>query len=171
MFNKSFKRKKCRVFLGSVTVTQRTDLKRHVERDCVFPGEGIDDTLRTTLQEIFALPAAADVSEPQRTDLGLDVLIPAHAAGNCFDISLGVIELPLFWRPRVTVTGQLYHLQSRKTMRTFSVTRKMPWGAFLARQMSWRAILSHRPAYDAEDLKALLFIACHALLDKLRKAV
>lgn len=171
MFNKRSNSKKARVFLGSVDVMPRTDLKRHIEPSGVFQSESIDDSLRAALLEIFALPPAADVVAPEPADLGLDIVIPTHTSGDYIDVSLGGIGLPLFWRPRITVTGKLYHLQSRKTMRSFSVTRKMPWGVFLARQMSWRAVLAPHPAYDAQDMKVLLCMACHTLLDKLRKAV
>lgn len=164
------KRERPRVFLGTLAVVPRTDLKRHFDQLGVFQNEDLDLPLQRTLQEIFALPPASEVSTPLSTDLGLDVLIPSFQSGDYWDVSLGEIAFPVFWRPKVTVVCRLYYLKSQKTKRTYSVTQKMPWREFIGRQLTWRGIFRFRPTFGAEDLNRLLCLACHSLLDKLRKA-
>ena len=135
----------------------------------MFRNESFDDALRAALEGIFTLPPASEVTAPNSTDLGLDVLIPSFQSGDYWGLSLGDIGVPIFWRPKVTVVCRLYYLKSQKTKRTFSVTQKMPWGEFVSRQLTWRAIIRFRPTFDTEDMKRLLYAACHSLLNKLRK--
>ncbi len=144
-------------------------MKRFLDQWGMFRNENFDNSLHATLLEIFSLPPASEVVAPTSTDLGLDVLIPSFQSGDHWEVSLGEIGLPIFWRPKVTVTGRLYYLKSQKTKRTFSVTRKMPWSEFVSRQFTWRAIVRYRPTFDAEDMNRLLYVACHGLLDRLRK--
>ena len=169
VFDRLLKREKSRVFLGALAVVPRKDMKRYIDQWGMFQSESFDNSLQTTLLEIFALPPASEVVAPMSTDLGLDVLIPSFQSGDYWDVSLGEIGLPIFWRPKVTVACRLYYLKSQKTKSTFSVTQKMPWGEFVSRQLTWRAIFRFRPPFDAEDMNRLLYIACQSLLVKLRK--
>ena len=170
MLDRFLKREKPRVFLGTLAVVPRKDMKRYVDQWGMFRKERFDDDLRTTLEGIFALPPASEVTAPNSTDLGLDVLVPSFQSGDYLDLWLGDMGLPIFWRPKVTVVCRLYYLKSQETKRTFSVTQKMPWGEFVSRQLTLRAIFRFRPTFDTEDMKRLLYGACHSLLNKLRKA-
>lgn len=170
MISRFFKRQKPRVFLGTLSVVSRTDIKRHIDQWGAGHNVNLDDPLHATLREIFALPLACEVSDPATSDLGLDVRIPDFQLGDYWDIALGEIGLPVFWRPKITVACRLYHLQTQKTERSFSVTQKMPWGVFLGRMFTWRALVRWRPPFDADDMNRLLYLACHRLLDKLRKS-
>ena len=170
MLDRFLKREKPRVFLGTLAVVSRKDIKRHIDQWGMIHDENLDIPLRTTLQEIFALPPASDITAPTSTDLGLDVLVPKFQSGDYWDVSLGEIGVPFFWRPKVTVACRLYYLKSNKTKRTFSVMQKMPWGEFAGRMLTWRTVFRFRPMFDAEDMNRLLYFACHSLLDKLRKA-
>ncbi|ROZ61451.1 hypothetical protein [Ramlibacter sp. WS9] len=169
MFDSFLKHEKPRVFLGTLAVVPRKDMKRHVDQWGMFRNESFDDPLRTTLEGIFSLPPASEVSAPHRTDLGLDVLVLSFQSGDYWDLSLEDMGLPVFWRPKITVACRLYHLKSQKTKRTFSATQKMPWGEFVSRQLTLQAIFRFRPTFDQEDMKCLLYGACHSLLNKLRK--
>ncbi len=169
MFRRFLKREKPKVFLGTLAVVPRTDMKRYFDQWGMFRNEDFDKHLRTALQEIFLLPSASEVNAPTSTDLALDVFIPSFQSGDCLDISLGELGFPIFWHPKVTVFCRLYYLKSQKTKCTYSVTQKMPWGEFVNRLLSWRAIFRFRPTFDAEDINRLLYFACHSLLKNLRK--
>lgn len=170
MFDRFLKREKPRVFLGTLAVVSRTDIKRHIDQWGMLYDSNLDTPLQATLQEIFALPSASEVTLPTSTDLALDVLIPKFQSGDYWDVSMGEIGIPIFWRPRITVVARLYYLKSKNTKRTFTVTQKMPWGEFMGRLFTWRAVFRLRPTFDAEDMNRLLYFACHSLLAKLRKA-
>jgi len=170
VLDRFLKREKPRVFLGTLAVVPRRDMKRHLDQWGMFRNESFDDALRTTLEEIFALPAVSTLAAPTANDLGLDVLIPSFQSGDYWDVSLGDFGIPIFWRPKVTVACRLYYLKTQKTKRTFSVTQKMPWSEFVSRQFTWRALFRFRSTFDAKDMTRLLYIACHSLLNKLRKA-
>lgn len=169
MLGRFLKRERPRVFLGTVAVVPRKDMKRFLDQWGMLRDENFDTSLRTTLQEIFALPPASEVAAPTSVDLGLDILIPSFQSGDFWDVSLGVIDFPIFWRPKVTVASRLYYLKSAKTKHTFSVTQKLSWREFLSRLFTWRALFRLQPMFDANDMDRLLYLACHKILNKLRK--
>lgn len=162
-----FKRKKSRLFRGTLTVLPRKDIKRHFDQAGILQYENLEASLQNNLQEIFRLPPATDVLNPTSTDLGLDVLVKHFQLGDYWDLSLGPIGIPIFWRPKITVVGRLYYLESNETKREVSVTKTMPWAYFVGRMLTWRSIFRFRPMFDAEDMNRLLCIACRALLVKL----
>ena len=163
-----FKRKKPRLFRGTLTVLPRKDLKRHFDQAGIFQYENLEVALQNNLQEIIRLPPASDVLTPNPTDLGLDVLISHYQSGDYWDLSLGQISIPIIWRPKVTVVCRLYYLKSNVTKREVSITKAMPWGYFVGRLLTWRAIFRFRPMFDTEDMNRLLSIACVVLLEKLK---
>ncbi|TAK62230.1 hypothetical protein [Methylobacter sp.] len=144
-------------------------MKRYLDQRGVFGDENFDTSIHTTLQEIFSLPLAREVTAPTSADLGLDVLIPSFQSGDYWDISLGEIGFPIFWRPKVTVAFRLYYLKSKKTKLTYSVTQKLSWREYLSRLFTWRALFGFQPMFGAKDMDRLLYLACHKMLDKLRK--
>lgn len=157
------------MFLGTVVVVPRKDLKRFIDQWGMLHDENLDTSLRTTLQEIFALPPVSEVVAPTSVDLGVDILIPSFQSGDYWDVSLGVIDFPIFWRPKVTVASRLYYLKSAKTKHTFLVTQRLGWGEFLSRVFTWRAFFRLQPMFDAKDMDRLLYLACHKVLSKLGK--
>ena len=171
MLNRIFKKEKPRVYLSTLAVAPRTDIKKHMDEWAPFKHEDLDTGLRQSLKEIFSLPAAQEVKEPKESDLGLDVVIPKFQSGDAWDLTLGDFGVPLLWRPKVTVSSRLFNLKSNKTTATFSVTQKLSWRQYLRRLFTWRAMLRFRPMFDKEDMDYLLYEACHKLLLKMKKAV
>ncbi len=169
MFSKLLKREKPRVFLGVLAVAPRSDIKRHLDQWGMFKNEDLDSSLRQSLKEIFALPSAQDVDDPQKTDLVLDVVVPKFQSGDAWDLSLGEIGIPLIWRPKITISSRLYYLNTEKTKETFSVTEKMKISYYIGRLFTWRAIFRFRPIFDSRDMEYLLYLACHKLLLKMKK--
>lgn len=171
MLRRLFKKEKPRVFLGVLAVAPRADLKRHLDEKGLFEDANLDISLRQSLTEIFSLAPVQSASSPLATDLVLDVVIPQFQSGDAWDVSLGEIGFPIFWRPKVTVASRLYSLTTQKIKATFSVTEKMKWGQYLSRIISWRAFLRFRPVFDRKDIEYLLYQACGKLLVKMQKAI
>lgn len=171
MLRRFFKKEKPRVFLGVLAVAPRTDVKRHLDEKGVFEDADLDSTLRQSLVEIFSLAPVQTVTSPLPTDFVLDVVIPKFQSGDVWDVSLGEIAFPIFWRPKVTVASRLYSLTTQKTKATFSVTEKMKWGHYLGRIISWRAFFRFRPVFDRKDIEFLLYQACDKLLVKMLKVI
>jgi len=170
VFGKILKRDKPRVFLGTLAVAPRSDIKRHLDQWGMFKDEDLDTSLRQNLQDIFSLPPAESVKDVQNTDLVLDVVVPKFQSGDAWDLSLGEIGIPIMWRPKITISSRLYYLNTDKTKVTFSVTEKMKFRQYLGRLFTWRAVLRFRPVFDSEDMEYLLYQACHKLLLKMQKA-
>mgnify|MGYP000046386182 CR=1 FL=1 len=170
MFNNLLKKEKPRVFLGTLSVVPRTDFKK-IDEWGVFHKEDIDSEFRQTLEEIFSLPLAAEVEKPLKTDLVLDVIISQFQSGDAWGIDVGIIEFPIFWRPKVEVKSRLYSLKSKKTKKVFSATEKIKWSKFFNRILSWRGLLRFRPVFDKSDMNYLLYKACHRLLLEMKKSL
>ena len=159
-----------RVFLGTLAIVPRTDLKK-VDEWGMFHSEDLGSQLRNSLSEIFTLPLAKDVREPKSTDLALDVIIPSYQAGSALSVDLGDIGFPLFWRPKLEVRARLYGLQSKKTTRVFAVTEKLGWSSYISRLFTWHAIFRFRPMFDKADMEYLLYQACGKLLQEIKNAI
>ena len=171
MLGQIFKKEKPRVFLGVLAVAPRTDLKRYLDEKGLFEDANLDTALRQSLTEIFSLSPVQSASSPLATDLVLDVVIPKFQSGDAWDVSLGEIGFPIFWRPKITVASRLYSLTTQKTKATFLVTEQMKWGQYLSRIISWRAFFRFRPVFDRKDIEYLLYQACGKLLVKMQKAI
>ena len=170
MLGRLFRRKKPRVFLGTIAVSARTDLKRHLEQDAAFEGAPLQGELHRSLTQIFSLPPAQSVADPLPTDLVVDVWISKFQLGEMLDVDLVDAGVTLFWRPKVSVSSRLYSLTTRKTKATFLVTEKMKWLQFFGRMFSWRGFFQGQPFLPA-DMEYLLCQACARLLAKMQKVV
>jgi hypothetical protein len=171
VFERFIKRKKANVYLGSLAVTPRSDLKRYLDEWGIMGREDLDSSLRLTLEESFCLPLATSVETPLKTDLGLDVVVPKFQSGDAWDISLGEIGFPILWRPNIEIGARLYNLKSGKTVHTVVVLVKLRWKDYFSRIFTWRAFLRFKPMFDSSDMNLLLQRACIELLSKLRKVV
>ena len=137
----------------------------------VLQTEDLDTEMRRSLIGVFSLPSAQDVQNPRNSDLGIDVIVPKFQSGDAWDLSLGEFDIPLWWRPRITVSSRLYYLKTGKTKATFTVTDTMEWSQYVERLCTLRGLLRVRPMFDNEDMEKLLYRACHKLLLKMRNAV
>ncbi|WP_152976347.1 hypothetical protein [Methyloglobulus morosus] len=160
-----FKKTKPRVFLGELAVVPRTDIKRHLEGLDWFGSVDIDMALRNSLTEAFSLPSIDNIDSPLTTDLVIDVFIIKFQSGGIWDISLGEISFPLFWRPKITLTSRLYYLKTSKIKATFKITEKMNVRDYICRAFSFR------PMLDQKDIESLLYQACCKLLLEIQKSI
>lgn len=168
MFERLFRNRKPRVFLGAIGVADRTDLKRHLEQEGNSANEPLDSALHRALTEIFTLQPADEVEDPQSSDLVLDVWIPKYQSGEMLHGYFFDASILLFWRPKVTVSARLSSLVTKQPKRIFSVTEKMRWKQFLGRIL-W-AIGGAQPIVR-QDMDHLLCQACVTLLTKIKKAL
>jgi hypothetical protein len=88
VLSKILRKERPRVYLGTLAVAPRADIKRHFDQWGVFKTEDLDTNLRQSLKEIFSLPLATEVSEPKSSDLVLDVVIPEFQSGAVFFFTL-----------------------------------------------------------------------------------
>jgi hypothetical protein len=171
VFGNLFKRKKPRVFLGTLAVAPRVDFKRKIDEWGVFEHEDLDSSLRNFLAGVFTLPSAAEIKNPLDDDLVLDVMIPKFQSGDAMSVDLGDIGFPLFWRPKIEIRSRLYNLKTDKTKMTFSITEKMGWKKYFGRVFSVRGVLRFRPMFDRHDMEHLLYQGCLKLLVKMQNKI
>lgn len=171
LFGKIFKRERPRVYLGTIAVAPRVDLKRKFDEWGVFEHADLDSSLRSNLAGIFTLPLASENIEPSDNDFGLDVIVPRFQSGDAWNLELGEISFPIFWRPKIQISSRLYSLKTNKTKLTFSVTKKLSWRKFFGRVFSLRGFFRFRPMFDSHDMEHLLYLGCEELLVKMQKAL
>lgn len=137
----------------------------------MFKNEDLDFSLRQNLNEIFVLPSVAEIECPKNNDLVLDVAVTRFQSGDAWNFLLGSYEIPLFWRPQITVSARLYYLKSQKTKSTYTITEKIKWRDYFDRLLTLRALFRFRPLFDAKDMEHLLWKASHSLLLKIQNTL
>lgn len=160
--------------MGEIYVVPRTDIKRHLENRILGePGraKNVSDSLYDALINVFDIPRADGLEIVEKSDLGLDIVVPHHQLGDIFGLELGGLSLAGFWRPKIDVSARVFKLHSGKTVRTETVRVKMPWREFSRRALSWRGLLGLAPMFEAPDLEKLLCEGCLELLTRLEKVI
>ncbi len=164
-----FRRAPTRLFLGSVSDASG-NLVRHLECVIGTAPARVNEALLEALAEMIALPAVSTVDALRATDMAVDIAVQSYRSGSATDFSLGPIEVPLFWRPRVKLAAKLYGLQSRQTKTMFQVTQCMPWSAYFSRLLHWRVLVGFEHPARRGDLDVLLRQATVRLIAKVQAA-
>lgn len=166
VLNNIFKREKARVCLGVLAVVPRAGIKKGFESWGLTGYAEPDGNLKNKLIEIFCLPPSSSISEPLESDLVIDVLISEFQLGAAL-----LSDIPLFWRPKITLVSRLYNFKSGETKNIISFTEKMPWSEFARRVLTVQGILQLRPLFNNSDLEKLLYIASEKVMVKIKNSV
>lgn len=158
-----------RVFLGTLAVVPREDIKWVLEDMFGDPGSEIEGFLHDQLEEIFALPQASTADPVLESDLCIDVYIPGFHSGSADMLQVTHWHVPLFWRPKIELRARLYRLHDRKLIKTFMVTEKPTLREFWSAALSWRSVFGSGEAFDEKDLAYLLNRGAVRLLQKIVK--
>ncbi|WP_160154645.1 hypothetical protein [Microbulbifer sp. ALW1] len=169
MLKRFFRREKSNIYLGTIAVVPRSDIKSKLDPWGSLSDEDMDLSLREYLAQIFDIPCANGVSNPEDTDLVLDVMVPKFQSGDLWDVSIGEVAFPIFWRPKIEIASRLYNLKTGKTVTTTRAKSKMPWREYFSRLFSWRSFLGFKPLFDSSDMNKLLLKACIEVLSKFKK--
>jgi hypothetical protein len=161
-----FRKKKRKVYLGTVGVVPRDDLKRHIEE---LTAEGMDAALRSHLEEVLSLPKAPPPDQATAEDLALDMFLAKHQIGEFSEFFAGDLCLPLVWRPKVKLSSRLYAVRTGKPVRSFHVTKRLAWVTYFGRVFSLRGIFGTGASFTAADMTALIDEALIELLTQVRR--
>ena len=143
---------KTNVYLGTVAVVPRADLKRHFERPMDPPQT--ESALQSHLESVLSLPKApANVGG---SDRALDVLVAKHQGGEAWEGSVGDWWIPLLWRPSVEVSARLYALKDKQHIATFHVRKRLGWREYFSRMFTLSRYFSFRSPFTREDMIGLL---------------
>lgn len=154
------------VYLGTVAVVPRADLKRHLERPMA---EEVSDTaLRSHLQSVLSLAKAPSREAAAPNDCALDVFVAKHQGGEAWEFSIGELGLPLFWRPAVEVASRLYTLRNNKPIATVHIKKCLPWREFIGRLFSVRGLWGFQSPFTREDISRLVDEALFESLSRVR---
>ncbi len=168
LMSKLMKQEPPRIFVGTLDVAPGRGLARRFEGLAGAVPPSLDRALQAELNELFPLPSAATVDAARPTDLAFDVTIQRYRFGSATELSLGEVDIPMYWRPKVQLAARLYLLQSRKTRAAFRITQKMPWKVYLGRVLSWRVFVGLEPLSRRSDLEHLLRQAAQRVMARLR---
>ena len=154
MLNRFFKKDRPRIFLGNLSVVPRTGFKSSFEQWNLFnrSTEDFDEKIRKSLEEIFTFPLAENISEPNPSDLVIDVMVPDFQGGQFL-----LDDIPLFWHPKVK--------------KKFMITKKMTLRNYLDRAFSLRGFIRLKPLFDSKDIDYLTSEACHELLLRVKNEI
>lgn len=159
-----------RLFLGSVSDASG-NLVRHLEGLSGNTPPPVTPWLLDEIVELLALPHADAADAPLATDLVVDVAVQSYRYGSVQDISLGLVGIPLYWRPRVRLAARICGRQPGRAKAIVQVTQCMPWSAYFSRLLDWRVLAGREHPARRSDLNVLLRQATASLLTKVHGAV
>jgi len=169
MRQRLIQREQPRLLVGDLAVTASRGAMRQLERLGGAETPAMERVLLAELEELICLPRATDVV-PRDTDLAFDLVVQGYRFGSATDFAIGPIPIPLWWRPKVRLEAQLFHLQSRKAKAALHVVEAMPWAVFAGRAVSWQVLLGLQAPARPTDMGLLLRKAAERLLSQLRAA-
>lgn len=161
-------RAKPRVFLGTLAVVPREDVKGVLADMFVDSGQEIEGHLQDQLQEIFALAPASTADPVHKTDLGVDVFIPEYPVEDSVPFALDdwmiwlipltllILLIPQARHPKIELRARLYRLHDRKLVKTFTVRERPTYRECWSPDFSWRGMFGlKRPYGDSETARLL----------------
>jgi hypothetical protein len=158
---------KTSVYLGTIAVVPRSDLKRHFERPMGPPQT--ESSLQLHLESVLSLPKAP--ADPSGSDCAIDVLVAKHQGGEAWEGSVGDWWIPLLWRPSVEVSTRLYALKDKKHIATFHVKKRLPWREYFSRMFTLSRYFSFRSPFTKEDMTSLLDEALVETLGQVKASI
>jgi hypothetical protein len=170
MLGRFFRSKPRRLYVGTLGVAAPPNITRQFEEFVFMEPADLDLVLLGGLNGIFSSPAAGTVEAPLPSDLAYDVALRSYRFGGVADPTLGLLQVPLAWRPRIRLDARLYYLKTNKTKATFSVTQRMPWAEYLVRVLSPRVLMGWERLGRRSDLERLLHRACQRLKARIEAA-
>jgi hypothetical protein len=169
MLLRIFRRQPRRLFLGDVAALGRDTVRRGLERLASDVPASLDRALLVELIDSCPWPPVRDAGLPGPTDLAVDFDLVTYRHGISTLVSFDSVTIPLFWRPKVTLTARLYYLQSRQPLRTINVTESMPLAVFLRGILSLKVSLGTEPPAGRKELEELIRLASARLRRSLER--
>jgi len=130
---------------GTGTVSDRSPWSISAIRE---DREDYDGVINAVMRDLFALPPVSSRSSAQDHDLAL--------------AELTAIAIPVFRRPKVTLTARLHVIDTGETFHAATVHRTLKWFSCLTRTMNPLVLFQIRACFRADEMGLLV---AHALVD------
>ncbi|GAC16204.1 hypothetical protein [Aliiglaciecola lipolytica] len=140
-----------------------------VESLLSITGNSLQDHTCEKLEEIFCFHSISCITDPKKSDVGLDV-VTVHG-DDALAVNVGATSIPIFWRPKIKLVSRLYNIKHNKTIKTFSVSKYVTWCEFAIKLFSLRGMFRWGPLYNNKHMDTLLYHVCIDLIDKMRKSI
>ena len=159
-----FKRtkEKPRVFLGTILVNDKPNVKRLWGDKGWTPDEDMQHAFHKQLSDIFALAPMTVKANHGLNDLGLDIGLQGIDQG----MSLRFRWFPIIWRPRIHLQARLFNIQTQQEMASFEITENAQWKE-VATRYDW---IFDDLFFGKKELIVLINRASTKLLQKVVKA-
>lgn len=152
------------LYLGTVNAGRGRDFLKRLEADS---SGALSAVLLGELESVLALPPVSAASRGGNA-LKVDVTLEAFRRGGWDQLSLGFVDLPLIWRPKVTVCARISSLTAAKSQAKFRIVERMSWRRFLSSLLPWKAQLGIASPASRVQLEALARAAGERLKKKVQ---
>ena len=152
------------LYLGTVVAVRRRDFLKRLEADS---SEALSTVLLNELESVFALPPVSAAPRGGNA-LKVDVTLEAFRKGGWDQLSLGLVDFPLIWRPMVTVCARISSPAAAKSQAKFRVIERMSWGSFLSSLLPWKVQLGTASPASRVQLEELARAAGEHLKKKIQ---
>lgn len=142
------------LYIGDLAVVPRSDIHRYFEFD--WEGVDTDVALRDWISETLELPTLNENNGSGNEFLIIDVLLSQYRTGSSGSFDVGAWGFFLLWRPSIRLQFRLREGCGNAVLGNYLVTKKMPWGVYLRKAISWRGIFNIGGVFKDEDVHLLL---------------
>lgn len=165
-------KKSRRVYLGNVTIVPDTGTSSDPSRWSIsIVPEDYDGVINDVMRDLIALPPVSSRSSGQDGDLALDVTLVDADPGFAALAELTVIAVPIFRRPKVTLTARLYVIDTGEAFHAVTVHRTLKWLSCLKKTMNPLILFQIRAGFSADEMGLLVGQALVDLISKCRDQV
>ena len=155
------------LYLGTISAERRRDFLKLLEADS---SGALSTVLLSELESVLSLPPVSAAPRGGNA-LKVDVTLEAFRKGGWDQLSLGVVDFPLIWRPMVTVCARISSLTTTKSQAKFRVVERMSWRSFLSSLLPWRVQLGFASPANRVQLEELARAAGERLKKKIQALV
>lgn len=158
-----------RFFIRNIVEEDTKSLKKTLENISTYQNYDTRKIIVTDLADKLNIPFASETTVLQSTDSFIDIHIISNGVGASSYLSVGFMDIPLYWRPKIHMAFNIYESTSNRLKKTIKINIAMPLQEYLLRVLNWRVVLGLEPPARKTDIQNLLTQASKKLASALSK--
>lgn len=158
-----------RIFIRDIIVKDIKNLTQNLENISAHQNHDTHKIIAADISNNLNIPFVSETTVLNSTDLVIDIHVISWKVGASSDLSVGFMDIPLYWRPKIHITFKIYESTSNHLKRTIETNIAMPLREYILRVVNWRVVIGLEPPARRTDMQNLLTQASKKLTSNLSK--
>jgi hypothetical protein len=158
-----------RIFIRDIIVKDTKNLTQTLENISTHQNHDTYKIIVADISNKLNIPVVSETTVLNCTDLVIDIDVINWKVGASNDLSVGFMDIPLYWRPKIHITFNIYESTSNHLKRTIETNIAMPLREYILRVVNWRVVIGLEPPARKADMQNLLTQAGKKLASTLSK--